>query len=511
MILHVYVVCIHAQSRITALESKDTEMKNEIERLQNDHSKLQDAYNCLEKEKLKLHEEYNCREKELQEVMQEVMDEAKAWGWNWLVTYFANLFTAGSSKGSRKAVIRDMRAEKESLQKEVDGKIYDLQNELTAKNKEVEMEREKAQSLVAEEESLQKEVDRQTSELKEMQTKLTAKDHELERERTKAQILVAERESLQEKVDSKESELREMQSKLTAKDDEVKLLEEKLVKLQGVLEQEGLNHDAEMPHQSAETAKLKGELEQERLKHDSSTKAMRATKESFLLKEVDGKKESLHKEVNGKESDRREMQTKLTSKDAEMKHQSAEAAEYTSSEAQVKLERAKAQSLVAEKEILQKEVDGQKSELRELQTKLSEKADELELERAKTQRLVTEKEILQKEVDGKHDAQASTKNDSSVGQVRESQLRSQTKGLEAIEQERDFFHDKAESLQKQVDELRHKAESLQKEVDEIRQNKKKDADELSQLGTAILKFAGRRNEESCPSGASTQAEAKTDV
>jgi hypothetical protein len=93
--------------------------------------------------------------------------------------------------------------------------------------------------------------------------------------------------------------------------------------------------------------------------------------------------------------------------------------------------------------------------------------------------------------------QASTQNDSSVGEVRESQLRSQTKGLVAIEQERDL--------------LRARAEFLQKQVDEFRQSSKKDADELSQLGTAILKFAGRRKDESCPSGASTQAEAKADV
>jgi hypothetical protein len=176
MILHVHVVCIHAQSRITALESKGIEIKNEIETLQNEHRKLHDAYTCLDKEKLKWQEKYNCREKELQEVM----DEAKASGLKWAVTLFANFFTPGSSKDSTKAVIRDIRAEKESLQKEVDGT---------------------------------------KSKLLEMQTKLTAKDEEVVFERANAQSL-----------------------------------QEKLYKLQSALEQQRLKHDAEMQHQSAETA-----------------------------------------------------------------------------------------------------------------------------------------------------------------------------------------------------------------------------------------------------------------
>ena len=68
---------------------------------------------------------------------------------------------------------------------------------------------------------------------------------------------------------------------------------------------------------------LQRPLEQERLKHDNSTNAMRTEQES-LQKEVHGKEseqESLQKEVHGKES---EVLTKLTAKDAEMQHQSAE-------------------------------------------------------------------------------------------------------------------------------------------------------------------------------------------
>jgi hypothetical protein len=150
--------------------------------------------------------------------------------------------------------------------------------------------------------------------------------------------LAAGKESLQKEVQDTKSELCEMQTKLTAKDDEVKLLEKKLFELQGVLEQQRRNHDAEMQHQSAETAKLKGELEQERLKHDSSTKAMRATKESFLLKEGDGK-----------ESELREMQTPKNK--------------------EVDLECAQAQSLEAEKEILQNEILGKESEMQTAKNK----------------------------------------------------------------------------------------------------------------------------------------------
>jgi hypothetical protein len=311
MILYVHVVCIHAQSRITALESKDIEIKNEIETLQDEHRKLHDAYTCLDKEKLKWQEKYNCREKELQEVM----DEAKASGLKWVVTLFANFFTPGSSKGSTKAAL--------------DGQIYELvemQNMLTAKKEEVELERAKAQSLVAEKESLQKEVDGTKSKLLEMQTKLTAKDEEVVFERANAQSL-----------------------------------QEKLCQLQSALEQQRLQHDAEMQHQSAETA------------------------------------------------------------------------EYTSSEAQ--------------------------------HTRCAE-------------HVVTD-------AGGQ---QAGTINDSSVGQVTESQL-NQTKSLE---QDRDYFRGLAGSLKKELHDLRYT---------------------LVQLGSGMkfMKIGERRNDEICPSGASTQAETKTDL
>jgi hypothetical protein len=185
-------------------------------------------------------------------------------------------------------------------------------------------------------------------------------------------------------------------------------------------------------------------------------------------------------------------------------------------------ERANAQNLAAGKESLQKEVQDTKSELWEMQTKLTAKDEEVELERAKAQNLeekviklqgALEQERLKHDAEMQHQSaetaqdtplsseaqhtrraehvvtdaggqQASTINDSSAGEVTESQL-TQTKGLEAIDQERDLLRATAESLQKEVDELRHKAGSLQKEVDESRQSKKKDADELSQSLQAV--------------------------
>jgi hypothetical protein len=220
-----------------------------------------------------------------------------------------------------------------------------------------------------------------------------------------------------------------------------------------------------------------------------------------------------------------------------MQHQSAETAEYTKMQTKLNAKDYEVQCWAPEKERLQKEVDGRNSALRETPPKLTAK-DEVEFERTKAQGLEAEKESLQKEVDGKHDAemqnqsaetaqythmfsetqnkrdeenvvidaagqQASTTNDSSVGEVREYQL-TQTKGLEAIEQERDFFRAKAKRLQKQVDEFR---QSSKKDADEF----KKEADELRQLSMAVKKIADRRNDESCPSGASTQAEEKPEV
>ena len=87
--------------------------------------------------------------------------------------------------------------------------------------------------------------------------------------------------------------------------------------------------------------------------------------------------------------------------------------------------------------------------------------------------------------------QASTINDFSLDKVTEAQLQlTHAKTLEAIEQERDCFRGKTESLQRELDDLKLI---------------------LRQLGMNILKLGEMRNEESCPSGASPQAEAKTDV
>jgi chromosome segregation ATPase len=172
-------------------------------------------------------------------------------------------------------------------------------------------------------------------------------------------------------------------------------------------------------------------------------------------------------------------------------------------------ERANAQNLAAGKESLQKEVQDTKSELWEMQTKLTAKDEEVELERAKAQNLeekviklqgALEQERLKHDAEMQHQSaetaqdtplsseaqhtrraehvvtdaggqQASTINDSSAGEVTESQL-TQTKGLEAIEQERDLLRT---------------AESLQKQVDESRQSSKKDADELSQSLQAVTR------------------------
>ena len=150
MILHVHVVCIHSQSRITALQINDTEIKNKIERLQNDHNKLQDAYDRLEKEKDKLQGEYNCREKK----QREAMEEAQASDYNGILArLYENVFNSGSSKGITKAILKDMRAEKESLQKNIDDKtseLTEIQTKLNDKSDEVKLERAKTQKLEAE-------------------------------------------------------------------------------------------------------------------------------------------------------------------------------------------------------------------------------------------------------------------------------------------------------------------------------------------------------------------------
>jgi hypothetical protein len=90
-----------------------------------------------------------------------------------------------------------------------------------------------------------------------------------------------------------------MQSKLTAKDDEVKLLEEKLVKLQGALEQGRLKHDAEMQPQSAaqltQIKKLEA-IEQERDLF-RATAELRHKAES-LQKEVDESRQSKKKDAD---------------------------------------------------------------------------------------------------------------------------------------------------------------------------------------------------------------------
>ena len=89
--------------------------------------------------------------------------------------------------------------------------------------------------------------------------------------------------------------------------------------------------------------------------------------------------------------------------------------------------------------------------------------------------------------------QAGTINDFPVDKVTEAQLQlTHAKRLEGIEQDRDNFRVKAESLQRDLDNLKLI---------------------LRQLGNGmnILKFEEMRNDESCPSGASTEAEAKTGV
>jgi chromosome segregation ATPase len=423
------------------------EIKNKIEGLQNEHHNLKDAYKCLEVEKLKLIEKDHCREKK----RHEAMEEAKAWDKKGLLSrLYDSLWNPGSSKGSTTAILNDIRAEKESLQK---------------------------------------------------------------------------------KVDVKTSELNAIHTNLTAKDNEVKLLEEKVSELQGAFDQEQLKHDSSTKAMRAEKEILQkevvclkselAELKEMQTAKNKEVELERANAQQNFVAE----KESLQKEFYGQKSELCKMQTTLTANDEE-----------------VESERANAQNLAAGKASLQKEVQDTKSELWEMQTKPTTKAEEVELE---PQRTEFEEKVfkLQGALEPerlKHDAQIQHQSDETA---QDTPLSS-----EAQHTRRDLFRATAESLQKEVDELKHKAESLQKEVDEIKQSKKKDADELSQSlqavtqerdchrekaessqkelneikhslaqllqatsGTTILTFAGRRNDESCPSGASTQAEAKADV
>jgi predicted nuclease with TOPRIM domain len=99
-------------------------MKTKIERHQNEHHKLKDAYKCLEVEKLKLKEKDNCRDKKLHETMEEVkaLDEKVLF-----TRFFESFLNPGpSSMGSMKAILNDICAEKESLQKKVDCKTSEL-------------------------------------------------------------------------------------------------------------------------------------------------------------------------------------------------------------------------------------------------------------------------------------------------------------------------------------------------------------------------------------------------